>query len=337
MATEPLRVQTLHAVSDEPCAEALPSQPAAAGDGPRAGTRRTFDGQERAFYEGYWIKAYPVPEDTLQAKRRLIEAMTRRLFNHTEHGLNIPGHRLAEAREQYERETDPARKRVKGAMYAGAMFNRATDIFTRLVDLQALGVEISSKNDLMRECGQCLQDALSLCRLVRHRSGEEGIDELWGEPFRAFCIPLAAFHESRYLKMAQAMRDVDRIAAVLGATFRPPLYPGFAPVVDELARAARAKIETLATDAEIFDIQADLVTACERLTAFRPEPGDVHDDAQVRHAVRSAELICSGRDLALHIARARVSMPKSTQEFVERCERHAVAGSPLELQLRREG
>ena len=26
-----------------------------------------------------------------QAKRRLIEALTRRLFNHTEHGLNIPG------------------------------------------------------------------------------------------------------------------------------------------------------------------------------------------------------------------------------------------------------
>jgi len=55
-----------------------------------AGTTRLVDGQERVYYEGYWIKTYPVPEDTLQAKRHLIEALTRRLFNHTEHGLNIP-------------------------------------------------------------------------------------------------------------------------------------------------------------------------------------------------------------------------------------------------------
>jgi hypothetical protein len=155
-----------------------------------AGTTRLVDGQERVYYEGYWIKTYPVPEDTLQAKKHLIEALTRRLFNHTEHGLNIPGHRMAEARRAYEAETDPGRKRVKGAMYAGALFNRATNIFTRLVDLQSTGVEISANNDLMRECGRCLQEALSLCRLVLHRSGEEGIDELWGEPFRAFCIPL---------------------------------------------------------------------------------------------------------------------------------------------------
>jgi len=177
-----------------------------------AGTTRLIDGQERVHYEGYWIKTYPVPEDTLQAKKHLIEALTRRLFNHTEHGLNIPGHRMAEARRAYEAETDPGRKRVKGAMYAGALFNRATNIFTRLVDLQSTGVEISANNDLMRECGRCLQEALSLCRLVLHRSGEEGIDELWGEPFRAFCIPLEAFYASRYLKMAQAMRDIDRIA-----------------------------------------------------------------------------------------------------------------------------
>ena len=138
------------------------------------GTLRVIDGRERIYTDGYWIKTYPVPEDTLHAKRRLIEALTRRLFNHTEHGLNIPGHRLAEAKKAYEEETDPGKKRVKGAMYAGAMFNRATDIFTKLVELQAMGVNISSSNDLMRECGRCLQDALGLSRMVLHRSGEEG-------------------------------------------------------------------------------------------------------------------------------------------------------------------
>ena len=63
------------------------------------GTRRVIDGLERVFYDGYWIKTYPVPKDTLEAKKKLIEALTRRLFNHTEHGLNIPGTRLREARD----------------------------------------------------------------------------------------------------------------------------------------------------------------------------------------------------------------------------------------------
>ena len=44
------------------------------------------------------------------------------------------------------------------------------------------------------------------------RSGEEGIDELWGEPFRAFSVSVAEFYESRYIKIGQSMRDIDRIA-----------------------------------------------------------------------------------------------------------------------------
>ena len=62
------------------------------------GTKRIIDGQWRVFYDGYWIKAYDVPANTLLAKKQLIEALTRRLFNHVEHGLNIPGHRLSHSR-----------------------------------------------------------------------------------------------------------------------------------------------------------------------------------------------------------------------------------------------
>ena len=188
-------------------------------DCPPEGTRRIIDGVERVLYDGYWIKTYPVPADTLEAKKRLIEGLTRRLFNHTEHGLNIPGTRLGEAKAAHEAETDPARKRVKAAMLAGAYFNRATDIFRRLVELQADGIEIRSDDALMRECGQCLLDAMELGRFVLHRSGEEGIDELWGEPFRAFSIPLEDFYESRYIKMGQTMRDIDRIANAMIANF----------------------------------------------------------------------------------------------------------------------
>ena len=76
------------------------------------GTRRIIDQVERVYYSGYWVKTYPVPTDELRAKSELIEALTRRLFNHTEHGLNVPGSRLKEARAAYDAEADPARRRV---------------------------------------------------------------------------------------------------------------------------------------------------------------------------------------------------------------------------------
>ncbi|HNF00338.1 MAG TPA: hypothetical protein PLM17_09285, partial [Thauera aminoaromatica] len=228
------------------------------------GTVAIIDGVRRIYYDGYWLKAYEPPADTLDAKKRLIQALTRRLFNHVEHGINIPGKRLDDARRAYETEEDPARKRVKGAMYAGALFNRATDIFTKLVELQELGIEIATDNPLMRECGGCLQEALKLGRLVLHRSGDEGIDELWGEPFRAFSIPVEAFYESRYIKIAQALREVDRIAAVMALTFAAtPLFRGVEPLVFEFARIAKIKCETLRTDPDIFDVWAEFVTASE--------------------------------------------------------------------------
>jgi hypothetical protein len=291
------------------------------------GTIRVINGQTRIYQEGYWIKTYPVPEDTLLAKKRLIQALTRRLFNHTEHGLNVPGNRLEEAKASYEQETDPSKKRVKGAMYAGAMFNRATDIFTKLVELQAMGVHISSSNDLMRECGRCLQDALGLSRLVLHRSGEEGIDELWGEPFRAFSIPIDAFYESRYLKIGQAMRDIDRIADALvtyiGCT---PMFAGIEGIVREFAEVARLKTETLRTDRDIFDVWAAMVTTGERLAAFKPNFSDPDSEAEKRKASFGTQLICNGRDLIFYVTRARVAMPKSTQEFIERCQVYAEKG-----------
>src|SRR3954449_11957019 len=290
------------------------------------GTVRVIRGVQRIHHEGYWIKMYPVPEDTLEAKRKLIEALTRRLFNHTEPGVNIPGCRLDEARRAFQTEADPGRKRVKCAMYAGALFNRATDIFTRLVDLQSTGVEISPNNDLMRECGRCLEEALALCGSVLPRSGGEGIDELGGEPFRAFCIPLEKFYASRYVKMAQAMRDIDRIADAMVPAFRPPMFPGIEATVRDFARAARQKVETMRTDPEIFDVWADLVTAGERLASFEPVLSRHPDEHEERVASSGTHLICNGRDLIFHIARARVSMPKSARELIERCGTYAATG-----------
>lgn len=295
------------------------------------GTRRLVNGLMRVYYEGYWMKTYPVPEDTLAYKKVLIEALTRRLFNHTEHGLNIPGNRLEESRQAYEEETDPAKKRVKGAMYAGAMFNRATDIFRRLVDLQEIGVEILPSNDLMRECGRCLQEAYGLCRLVLHRSGEESIDELWGEPFRAFSIPLEDFYEARYIKIGQTKRDIDRIADAMVETFaRMSLFPDIGPLIREFALAAKIKSETLRTDPDIFDVWANFATAAERLVTYEPALDAQAGEAAVRMAESGRKLIWNGRDLIYHITRARVPMPKSTKEYVARCIEFAATGAARE-------
>jgi hypothetical protein len=286
------------------------------------GTKRFVGGQWRVFYDGYWIKAYEAPADTLQAKKKLIEALTRRLFNHVEHGLNIPGTRLEEARRAFAAESEPQKKRVKGAMLAGALFNRAADVFTKVVEMQAVGVEIAPDNALMRECGGYLQESLALGRMVLHRSGEEGIDELWGEPFKAFAYPIEVFYESRYLKIAQTMRDIDRLGDELRATFGlQPSSAGIEVLIQDFVCAAKAKAETLQTDADIFDVWAAFVASAERLAAWRPLLSNDPSADERLHAVQAVELVRAGKDLVSYITRARVPMPKSTRELLERLER----------------
>jgi hypothetical protein len=285
------------------------------------GTKQLINGQLRVYYYGYWIKAYDVPADTLSAKKRLIEALTRRLFNHVEHGLNIPGSRLEEARRSFEAEIDPQRKRVKCAMLAGALFNRAADIFTKLVEIQALGVEIQPDNALMAECGQYLQEALSLGKMVLHRSGDEGIDELWGEPFKAFSFPVEAFYTSRYIKIAQTMRDTDLICgelvSILGGL---RMFTGIEASIREFGEAAKVKCETLRTDADIFDVWTSFVVSAEKLARFAPESSEEDLARERPWASEGMLLVRQGIDLVTYIIRARVPMPKSTREFFERCE-----------------
>lgn len=300
------------------------------------GTRRDIDGRSHVYYDGYWIKHYEPPADSLDAKKHLIQALTRRLFNHVEHGINIPGLRLDEARRAFEREMDPERKRVAGAMLAGALFNRAVDIFTKVVELQSVGVTIAPDDALMHQCGQCLLEALELGRMVRHRSGDEGLDELWGEPFKAFSIPVEDFYESRYLKIAQTMRDIDRIAdALVDTLVGEGLFPRIEPRIRELADAARHKCEILRTDPVIFEVWPAFVVAGERLSRFAPKLPRRASEEQKRRAQQACRLIGDGVTLLQDIARARVPMPKSTREYMERCHRFQLAAKKAARPSRR--
>jgi hypothetical protein len=287
------------------------------------GEQRVIDGKLRVHYDGYWIKTYPIPADSLLAKKQLIEALTRRLFNHVEHGVNVPGRRLEEARRSFIAESDPQRKRVKGAMLAGALFNRATDIFTKLVEIQGLGVRIAPDDTLMRECGEHLQEALELGKMVLHRSGEEGIDELWGEPFKAFAFPIEDFYKSRYVKIALTMREIDRICGCMESTFKDsPTFEGIAPLLRAFAASARAKSETLRTDEDVFDVWTSFVTSGENLSAFAPRVPHAPTFLEQQAGAEGVQLVREGKDLVSYIARARVPMPKSARNFMDRCERY---------------
>ena len=279
------------------------------------GTIEEIDGKRCVFYDGYWIRYYDPPEDGLSTRKALIDSLTRRLFHHTEAGINTPGERLELARSAYETEEDPTRKRVNAAMLAGALFNRATDIFNSVVDLAAKGVEISSDNELMRQCERYFEEALQLGKQVKHYSGEEGIDEMWGEPFKAFVLPTAAFYESRYLKIAQSMRDIDRIAdrMVEMAALRVD-FDGCVALIQEFAKTAKQECETMRRDPDSFRIWPAYVAAAEALLAFEPRQCNRDNDDLRR-------IIHEGKQLVGYIAGARVPMPKSMDEFLQRCKR----------------
>lgn len=290
---------------------------------PANGTTRTLDGKPVIFYDGYWIRYYSPPEDSLPEKKLLIDQMTKRAFHHTEDGINTPGRKLGRARKAWETETDPARKRVNAAMLAGALFNRATDLFTTIVELAEMGVEISVDNELMKQCGECFKEALELGRYVKHYSGEEGIDELWGEPFKAFTLPIATVYESRYMKIARTMRDIDGLARKMEQVFATlPGFEGFGETIHEFAAAAKLEAETMKSDPVIFRVWPRFVAACEAVTAFRPALPPEPTAAILRDAEDAIRLITEGRQVIEYLAGARVPMPKTTANYHRRCDEY---------------
>lgn len=279
------------------------------------GTIREAEGNTTVYYDGYWIRYYAPPRDTLAAKKHLIDVLKKRLFHHAEPGINTPGEKLEVARCAYERERDPARKRVNGAMLAGALFNRATDIFTTIVELEAKGVKLSPDNELMKKCGAYFQEALELGKAVKHYSGHEGVDELWGEPLKAFALPIEHFYESRYVKIAQAMRDVDAIIAKMLEVFATdPAFDGIAPLIVAFGETAKREAETVRSDPVNFEVWPRFVCAGEALLQFeqveRASPGS--DAAQ--------RLLEDGQALIGYVAGVRTPMPKSTREYMQRCD-----------------
>ncbi|MFT4608715.1 MAG: hypothetical protein ACI8ZV_002413 [Chitinophagales bacterium] len=290
---------------------------------PENGTRLIIDDTDYVYYYGYWIRYYEPLSDTLGNRKLLIDSLTRRAFHHTEAGICTPGKNLDHARTAYELETDPARKRVNAAMLAGSLFHRATDLFTSIVDLGELGVKVSRDNELMRQCSACFQEALALGKQVKHYSGCEGIDEIWGEPFKAFTMTPADFYESRFVKIAQSKRDIDLIRDQMISTFNAnALFAACEPIIQNYADASKQVAETMKKDVITFRIWPNFVALAEALDTFEPELPDDADQLLLMHTGKGQALLREGKRLLNYIANARVPMPLGTKDYIEKCQQY---------------
>ena len=284
------------------------------------GTVKSINGEVRIYYDGYWIRHYDVPSNNLAYKKGLIDQLARRVFHHTESGINTPGHKLEEVRGAHEQEQDPARKRVLAAMLAGSLLNRGVDILTKMVELEQLGVKIETDNELFKTCGHCFMSALEYGRYIRPRHGAEGLDELWGEPFKAFTMPVSQFHETRYIKVAQTMNSIDLLAEKICGIFHAA--PGFASLceqVKELADSCKQVSETLRSDRAMLALWPRFVSAVDSLEEFKPDFGENAGSAQKAMGRRGKELIKAGVKLIIHMSNMRIPLPGSTKNFLERC------------------
>lgn len=287
------------------------------------GTLKTIDDVEYIFYDDYWIRYYCPPKESLSEKKKLLDALTRRTFHHTEPGINTPGRNLEEARRAWEQETDLRRKRVNAAMLAGALFNRATDIFTAIVELEENGVDIHGDNELMRECADCFSKALELSPHVKHSSGEQGIDELWGEPVKIFTMSIKDYYSSRYRKIAQAMREIDQIRMKLHQVLSgQPFFTDATELIDEFVDIAKQECEIFRSDSAYYQIWPKFVTSSEKLNEYTAHiPMDADIDLS-RHIKRGVRLLRSGKKLIMYIASIRVPMPLSADDFFEKCRKY---------------
>ena len=284
------------------------------------GTIKTIDRHKRIYYDGHWIKHYPYP-NTLAYKKELIDKLTRRVFRHTESGINTPGNRLEDVREAYNTCTDPAQKRVLAAMLAGALLNRGSDILTKVVELEEMGVTVKSNNELLRECGRCFMGALEFGKHIRPLHGSEELDELWGEPFKAFTMPTAQFLETRYIKMAHAIDDIERVSNILMELFEgEEVFQSVPDMIKELGEAAKLAIETDKRDPDIIKVWPRLVAAADTLNNFEPVIPEGSSQRIRTMGKRGVQIIRDGTELIVELANIRVSKPKSMGELLDRCQ-----------------
>ena len=285
------------------------------------GTTREIAGKSCVYYDGYWIRSYHLHKDSYADKKQMIDQLTRRVFHHVEQGINTPSNRLDDIQKVYEAESNPARKRVKGAMLAGSLLNRGRQILTAIVELEEAGVKIETSNELLRECGRCFIEALSLGKNIKLADGGEGVDELWGEPFKVFSMPIEDFFQSRYIKISQTMSEIDQVtSSITTITITDDALSFVNNKLLELGVMAKMACETIRTDPVMLDVWPCYIAAKEEYEKSLDNLlSDKNEKKNIKfmHAYR---LIKECGVLLIKLATLRVPIPDSVRSFTKKCE-----------------
>ena len=284
------------------------------------GAVREINGKKCVYFDGYWLRHYPVHAERIADKKLLIDQMTRRVFHHVEVGINTPGYHLEKIRDSHKNETNPHKKRVKAAMLAGALLNRGRDILTSIVNMESSGVIIGTDNPLYTECDKCLSEALELGQNIKLNDGGEGNTELWGEPFRVFSMPIKDFFETRYIKLAQTMSEIDKITgAMMFIMSQHSEFDEMKILLTDFSTASKEACETLRSDPEMFEIWPKYIAAKELFEEYQINlPND--DTAENEIIIEKYHLIMKGAGLLSRHANLRVPIPESVNNFLQQCE-----------------
>ena len=133
--------------------------------------------------------------------------------------------------------------------------------------------------------------------------------------------PITAYYESRFIKVAQAMANIDKVVVSLCGMFcSRPEFAEIAPLLDDYASAAKHECETMKSDVCIFNIWPEFVAAGEALGAVQAEI-QVNCSRECYYVMEEAQkTLVAGRNLINWVARARVPMPHSTKTYLARIE-----------------
>jgi hypothetical protein len=116
------------------------------------------------------------------------------------------------------------------------------------------------------------------------------------------------------------MSEIDTITDKLSSIFRKTeMFGHLVPILKDLGESAKMATETLRSDTRIIEIWPRFVGASDRI--FAAKVNIPKDGSRKQYALgkRGLELIADGATLIISHSNSRMPMPKSTSEFLERC------------------
>ena len=145
----------------------------------------------------------------------------------------------------------------------------------------------------------------------------------YGANLKAFTMSPAKFYESRFVKIAQSMRDIDRVGDCMIKTFGSnSVFTGISDSIMAYTAVAKRVSDTMKKDPIIFQTWPEFVALAEALDTFEPKLPASADQMQQMKTGQGMALLREGKRLIGYIAGARVPMPLSTERYIEKCRQY---------------